>query len=55
MDEPTPAQEASRDLAEAVFANPELRERFRMMVKETATREPIPDDFAWLSPQESSR
>jgi hypothetical protein len=49
MDELTPTQRASRVLAEAVFANPELRERFEMMANETATREPIPDDFTWLS------
>lgn len=58
MAEPTPTQQASRELAEAVFANPELAERFRMMAEETATREPVPDDFAWLSrdePQEFSR
>jgi uncharacterized protein (DUF1786 family) len=59
MAEPTPTQEASRKFAEAVFANPELAERFEMMAKETATREPIPDDFSWLSrdaePQQFSR
>lgn len=59
MGDPTPTQKASRELAEAVFANPELRERFERMAKETATRTPVPDDFAWLSkdaePQEFSR
>ena len=47
-------------MADAVFADPELRERFEMMAKQTATREPVPDDFSWLSrdaqpPQEVSR
>ena len=49
MDRQTPAQESSRELAEAVFADPELREQFETMASETATREPIPDDFTWLS------
>lgn len=58
MAEPSPTQKASRELAEAVFANPELHERFEAMAEETATREPVPDDFAWLSrdePPEFSR
>jgi hypothetical protein len=44
----TPSQKASGELAEAVFSDPDLRERLEMMAKETATREPVPDDFAWL-------
>jgi hypothetical protein len=55
MDEPTPTQEASREFAEAVFANPELRERFEMMAKETAASEPVPDDFVWLTQPDQSR
>lgn len=49
MGDPTPTQEASREFAEAVFADPGLRERFETMAKETASRPPVPDDFAWLS------
>jgi hypothetical protein len=49
MAEATPTQTASRELAEAVFAIPELRERFETMAKETLTRESVPDDFSWLS------
>lgn len=49
MDDPTPAQEASAELAEAVFGNPDLLARFELMIKETAAREPKPDDFSkWL-------
>jgi hypothetical protein len=39
----------SRELAERVFANPELRSRFEAMAQESTTRTPVPDDFAWLS------
>ena len=60
MDELIPTQRASQELAEAVFADPDLRARFEVMVKETANRDPVPDDFSWLSrdaqpPQEFSR
>lgn len=51
MNEETPSQEESRMLAEAVFANPELRERFEAMARETSTRQPVADDFDWLSPE----
>jgi len=44
----TVEQRASRELADVVFANPELRARFEMIAKDTATREPVPDDFLWL-------
>jgi hypothetical protein len=36
-------------MAEAVFADPELRDRFERMAKDIANREPVRDDFAWLS------
>ena len=36
-------------MAEAVFANPDLRAEFELMVKRTSEREPVPDDFAWLA------
>jgi hypothetical protein len=49
MGEQSPTQRASAEMAEAVFANPDLRHRFKIMAKETATRDPVPDDFAWLS------
>ena len=45
----TSTQRASREMAEAVFSNPDLRARFELMAEESANREPIPDDFAWLS------
>jgi hypothetical protein len=48
MTDETPTQRASRELAEAAFSDPELRQRFELMTKETANREPVPDDFAWL-------
>lgn len=51
-EEQTPTQEASRQMAEAVFADPALRERFERMAKEAEEREPVPDDFAWLSGDE---
>lgn len=35
-------------MAEAVFADPELRERFEIMAKGSNEREPVRDDFAWL-------
>lgn len=47
-DELTPTQDASRRMAEAVFEDPALRVRFELMAKEMETREPVPDDFAWL-------
>ena len=37
-------------MAAAVFADPELRERFQLMAKEGEARPFVPDDFAWLSP-----
>ena len=37
-------------MADAVFADPELRERFVVMAKESAAREFVPDDFSWLNP-----
>ena len=46
----TASQLASSEMAEAVFADPELRDRFALMAKETATRTPVRDDFAWLAP-----
>lgn len=49
-DDLTPTQDASQRMADAVFADPTLRARFELMAKETANREPVPDDFAWLSP-----
>ena len=52
MAERTPTQETSHQMAEAVFADPALREQFEQMARDTAEREPIPDDFAWLRKQE---
>jgi hypothetical protein len=49
MGEQTPTQKASAEMAASIVADPELRERFQLMAKETATRDPKPDDFAWLS------
>ena len=51
MDKETPTQKKSREMAEAVFADPELRERFVLMAKETSSHEAVPDDFSWLSAQ----
>jgi hypothetical protein len=51
MTERTASQQASDEMARAVFADPELRERFQQMAVETAKRVPVPDDFAWLSPE----
>ncbi len=48
MAEETPTQKASREMAEAVFADPALREKFEQMARDTEKREPVPDDFAWL-------
>jgi len=50
MREQTPTQRASAEMAAAVFADPELRERFQLMAKEGEARPFVPDDFAWLSP-----
>lgn len=44
----TRTQKASAELADAVFADPDLRQQFEIMAKEAAAREPVPDDFAWL-------
>lgn len=51
MRKPSPTQEASAELAGAVFDDPELRAHFELMVKDTATREPVRDDFKWLDPK----
>ncbi len=40
--------DASRRMAEAVFADPILREKFERMIREMAERDPVPDDFEWL-------
>lgn len=48
MREQTPTQAASAAMAKAVFADPDLRARFEIMVKETDAREPVRDDFAWV-------
>jgi hypothetical protein len=37
-------------MAAAVFADPELRDRFQLMAKDGEARPFVPDDFAWLSP-----
>lgn len=55
MGEQTPTQKASQQMAEAVFADPELAERFKVMAKETAEREAVADDFAWLSSEVVAR
>jgi hypothetical protein len=47
-------QKASQEWAEAAFAKPELRARFEKMVRDTAEREPVRDDFAWLAPQQEA-
>jgi hypothetical protein len=49
MDNRTPTQLASEEMARAIFADPELRERFEKMAFEATTREPVPDDFTWLA------
>ena len=49
MSDPTQTQHASRELAEAVFADPDLRSRFEVTAEETANRAAVRDDFAWLS------
>lgn len=49
MDNRTPEQRASRELAEAAFADPETRERFKIMIKDTSARDLTRDDFSWLS------
>jgi hypothetical protein len=48
--EQTASQRHSAELAAAAFANPELRDRFVLMAKESEARVPVRDDFAWLSP-----
>jgi hypothetical protein len=48
----TRTQQASHELAQAVFADPALREKFEQMARDTAKREPVPDDFAWLKKPE---
>lgn len=50
MPEATGGQQASAELARALFADPTERARFEAMAKETAEREPVRDDFDWLSP-----
>jgi hypothetical protein len=42
-------------MAEAVFADPELRAHFELVAKETAGRLPVPDDFSWLDPKADPR
>jgi mannitol-1-phosphate/altronate dehydrogenase len=49
MKRPSPTQQASAQTADAIFADPALRDRFERMAKDTANREPVRDDFAWLS------
>ena len=49
MADRTRTQRASQEMAEAVFADSELTEEFKVMAKETETRDPVPDDFSWLS------
>jgi hypothetical protein len=51
MPEPTAEQRASADLARAVFSDPGERAKFEAMARETANREPVSDDFAWLPPR----
>jgi hypothetical protein len=51
MSERTPEQQASATWARAVFSDPDLRAKFELMAKETASREPVRDDFAWLDPK----
>lgn len=55
MSEPTVEQQASADLARTVFADPELRAKFELMAKDADSRDPVLDDFAWLSKDEFSR
>lgn len=50
MREPTAEQRASAELARVVFRDPHQRAKFDLMTKETASREPVRDDFTWLSP-----
>lgn len=54
MPEHTPTQRASAEMERAVFANPELRERFEAMAKDAEASELVPDDFSWLSHDESA-
>lgn len=55
MPEPSPTQRASEELARAAFTNAALRAKFDLMVKETANRTPVADDFEWLSRPDSER
>lgn len=48
MEDPTAEQEASRQMAERVFADPELAEHFRTAAKRTLHSDPVPDDFGRL-------
>jgi hypothetical protein len=50
MDDMSPTQKASHELVQVVLADPAERVRFELMVRETAKRDPVPDDFVWLSP-----
>ncbi len=55
MTERTPTQEASARMASAVFSDPELRAHFELLMKDTATREPVRDNFEWLDPKADQR
>lgn len=48
----TSTQRASREFAEAVFADPAVRSRFDRAIENTGNREPVPDDFGWLAPDD---
>jgi len=53
MGDMTPTQRASSELAEAVFADPALREQLLGMVAATENREALRDDFNWLPQREA--
>ena len=52
MADQTRTQRESQEFAQAVFADPAVRDDFEQMARDTASREPVPDDFAWLNKAE---
>jgi hypothetical protein len=51
MHKQTPTQNASAEMAAAVWENPELRGRIQLMAKGGEARPFVCDDFAWLAPE----
>lgn len=50
MSDLTPTQRASGEMWARVMSDPATRAKFERMRGETAGRQPVPDDFGWLSP-----